>query len=411
MQVGKYTILALRNIHYTKNLNISRIIKTNKPKMRPFLIDTDPGYDDLCACLTALKSDKISVKAISLVAGNTTVDKMQASLIRILQLAKILPVFDDFVKQKKLEKIAPILENYKNDGGIKCYKGASEPIMGSYRKIHRAEWWHGTDGLGDIPHLSPITIPDLELCGKIFQDITSAQGIIELSKTYPEELEIVTLGPMTNLALAYKLDPSLPTRIKKIHVMGGNHLGIGNDSSMAEYNFIADPEAAYICLEAFNCLGNDFSIFSWEACMINRYHQDIMKFEDLQKTLNPEFKRFYETLLKNKITSNAHFLTHSVNPDYDGSFYGVVCDAQAVTAAIDPEIIEKSESYSASVELAGVRSRGALIIDRNMGREPEPFDNFKGQDWDRESFGRKRINIIHKIDVAKSYEQFKKSFT
>ena len=56
---------------------------------------------------------------------------------------------------------------------------------------------------------------------------------------------MVAVGPLTNVALAMKADPELPARIKEIYIMGGNKEGIGNITQTGEFNFVADPEAAY----------------------------------------------------------------------------------------------------------------------------------------------------------------------
>ena len=76
---------------------------------------------------------------------------------------------------------------------------------------------------------------------------------------------MVALGPLTNLALAFKIDPSIAPKIKEIFIMGGNMEGLGNASMGAEFNFYSDAEAAYIVLQAVKC---PTYIATWELCLL-----------------------------------------------------------------------------------------------------------------------------------------------
>lgn len=182
---------------------ISKILR-NTIMTRPILIDTDPGCDDMLAILMALKDPQVSVKGISLVAGNTRLRNMPANVERIFRLADLDP------------------QTYP-----KVCKGANEPIMGDiYKKSPRCQYYvNETDGLGNQPDLEPKKKDNLEaenlICEK---NLNGAEGIIKMSREFENQLEIVALAPLTNLALAYKLDNSLPSRLKKLHIMGGNHV-------------------------------------------------------------------------------------------------------------------------------------------------------------------------------------------
>lgn len=164
--------------------------------IRPLFIDTDPGCDDMVAILMALQDPKVSVKALSVVAGNTSMDFMASNILRIFEIAGI----------SEQDPLRP-----------KVYKGANEPLLGHrYRRLNRCQY-HGFDGLGDQPDLEPKR-QDPEVACQIFEtddnnnQITAANAIIEMSHKYAGELELICLAPLTNLAIAYKLDNTLPSR-------------------------------------------------------------------------------------------------------------------------------------------------------------------------------------------------------
>ena len=167
---------------------------------RPTFIDTDPGCDDLVALLMALKSDQLEVVGISVCAGNTSLEHMVTNIYRIFELSG-----------------NP--ENFK----IPVYLGAKQAILGKYRAPEAATWFHGRDGLGDCPELAPKAVSNETSTERLVQkNVSAAQGIIDASKKYQNELELITLGPCTNLATAFLIDNDLPTRLKKLTVMGGN---------------------------------------------------------------------------------------------------------------------------------------------------------------------------------------------
>lgn len=172
---------------------------------RDVFIDTDPGCDDAVMIAMALGSPDIHVTGMSTVAGNSTVDNTTRNALAILER------FD------------------RTD--VPVAKGAANPITGSF---DTAEWIHGPNGIrGDLP--APTTDP---------VDAHGAEFLLERSHEYGEDLTIVAVGPMTNLATALLRDPSLPDRVDDIYLMGGAAMVSGNKTPMAEANFHNDPVAA-----------------------------------------------------------------------------------------------------------------------------------------------------------------------
>ncbi len=107
-----------------------------------------------------------------------------------------------------------------------------------------------------------VSLPPSDLT--IISNEGAVDAIIRLAKTYPGEVTMVCLAPLTNLGLALKSDPSVASQLKEVVIMGGNMEGVGNASIAAEFNFHSDPEAAYVVLDVIKC---PVILVSWELCM------------------------------------------------------------------------------------------------------------------------------------------------
>jgi purine nucleosidase len=178
---------------------------------RRVLIDTDPGIDDALAILLALRSPELRVEALTIVAGNVTLDRGAENARRVLSLAR------------------------RTD--IPVAKGAARPLR---KTLRTATYWHGPNGLGGV-ELPPSTVA--------FDRRNAADLIVELAHMHPHDLTIVAIGPLTNVALALRQAPSLRHELSEIIVMGGSTVG-GNETAAAEFNFYVDPDAAQIVFDA-----------------------------------------------------------------------------------------------------------------------------------------------------------------
>jgi purine nucleosidase len=172
--------------------------------MRNFLIDTDTASDDAVAIMMALAEPSVRVLGLTTVAGN--VDLKQATQNAVLT--------------------ADICNS-----DVPVFAGADKPLNRAHDHAH---WFHGKDGLGDRGFPMPKRKPERE---------HGVDAIVRLAQAEPG-LTLVTLGPLTNIALALKRDPQLPERIGRCVVMGGAPCCEGNVTPAAEYNIWVDPEAA-----------------------------------------------------------------------------------------------------------------------------------------------------------------------
>lgn len=175
---------------------------------RTFLIDTDTASDDAVALIMALRAPGVKVAGITTVAGNVDIDQATANALLTVELCA---------------------------ADVPVYRGAAAPLL---RPLDDARWFHGDDGLGDRGY-----VPSRRRC----EPLHAVDAILEAATAHPG-LTVVTLGPLTNLALALTRAPELAERIGRLVVMGGAPDGVGNVTPAAEYNLWVDPEAARIVL-------------------------------------------------------------------------------------------------------------------------------------------------------------------
>ncbi len=172
--------------------------------MRDFLIDTDTASDDAVAIIMALAAPDVRVLGLTTVAGNVALDPATRNALFTVEVCG---------------SDAPV------------YKGAGAPLVRTLRDAH---WFHGADGLGDHGYPDPKRTAESE---------HAVDAILRLAREHPG-LTLVTLGPLTNIALALACDPSLAGRVGRCVVMGGAPCCEGNVTPAAEYNIWVDPEAA-----------------------------------------------------------------------------------------------------------------------------------------------------------------------
>ena len=170
----------------------------------PVWIDCDPGVDDAAGILLAHALPELDIVGISTVAGNVPLSKTTANALKL----------GDFV-----------------GAAYPVYKGASGPMTRPY--VHGAEF-HGNDGFCGA------VLPESE---RTAEELTAWAGLYAAAKSHEGRLELITMGPLTNIAIALQAYPDLPQYLHRIVMMGGS-VTRGNRTPCAEYNIYADPEAA-----------------------------------------------------------------------------------------------------------------------------------------------------------------------
>jgi len=174
---------------------------------RQIIIDTDPGQDDAVAILLALASPELEVLGITAVAGNVPLALTQKNARIVCELAG------------------------RSDMAV--YAGCDAPLV---RKLVTAEHVHGKTGL-DGPQLADPVMP--------LQAEHAVDYIIDTLRSAPSgTITLCPLGPLTNIAQAFRKAPDIIERVQEIVLMGGAYFEVGNITPAAEFNIYVDPEAA-----------------------------------------------------------------------------------------------------------------------------------------------------------------------
>lgn len=183
--------------------------------MHKVILDTDPGIDDAMAIAYALAHPDIDLLALTTVFGNVSVDKSTRNA------QYILDVF--------------------GATNVDVVKGASVPVI--QEPLPHSEFVHGDDGIGNC---YPQQAHELNSNAKHtdVHALCAADYIIEQARAHPGEIDLVAVGPLSNLALALEKEPELPNLVKQLIVMGGAVDEPGNVTPVAEANFFNDPHAA-----------------------------------------------------------------------------------------------------------------------------------------------------------------------
>ena len=282
-----------------------------KPQL---LIDTDPGVDDALAILMA--AAHADIVGLGIAAGNVGLAHTVRNACTLVDLLGI---------------------------GTPVFAGCATPLVRAPEED--AAFVHGQDGFGDVGFPAPAAP---------VSDEPAALALLRLTRERPGELTLVALGPLTNLALALRLDPALPQRVARLVVMGGAVTGHGNTGKVpAEFNIGFDPEAAHVVFEAFPHL----DLIDWEATL--RHAFDDAEF-DRWLAAGDQRATFFGKIVA---TARAYNAAH----DRGGL---VAADALAMAVALDPSIVTRSETRAMSVELDGRLTRGATVVDwaNRLGR-------------------------------------------
>lgn len=285
--------------------------------MRRFLIDTDTASDDAVALVMALNHPDVRIEAITVVAGNVPLKQgVQNALYTVERCGKQVPV----------------------------YEGLEKPLL---RPLETAQYVHGQDGMGDI---------GLPLSGRRPADGHAVNVITDTIRRFVGEITLVTLGPLTNVAVALLRDPSTASKVEKCVIMGGIGFGHGNVVPAAEYNVWVDPEAAKIVFESdlpIVMVGWDvsqrFATFNDEEAEKIRSVSPLGQFcVDIQRCL----REFGMNELK------------LVGFDLP--------DPIAMAVALDPEVATVTKRLHVAVETRSELTRGATVVDHLgiTGQEP-----------------------------------------
>jgi len=280
---------------------MSSVIK--KPKI---ILDCDPGHDDAVAIIFAAKH--CDVLGITTVSGNVSLDLTTHNALIVTQIIR---------------------------ADIPVYSGADRPLIAE--AVHAPDI-HGESGLGG-PKLPELT---KELAGT-----NAVQFIIDTVRAQKDkDLWLVATGPLTNIALAIRTAPDILDKIAGISLMGGSN-SFGNRTPAAEFNIIADPEAAEIVFSS----GTKILMSG-----LNLTHQFGVLREDIAKI------REISSTVSEFVADMLEFFASMYEQRYFGEFNGPLHDPCAIMVLSNPELFEFA-SRNVEVELTGTYTRGMTVVD------------------------------------------------
>jgi len=306
------------------------------------LIDTDGGVDDalaLMAALSARRRGACTIDSITTVHGNVTAAQAADNVERVLWAHHAASV-DSF------EHICVAV-------GAEAALVGIGPIPGRWPG-------HGSDGLGAAT--LPAMLPAARR--RAPAGVHAAVHIVNRCRQRPGELTLVALGPLTNLALALRLEPKLPQLVRRVVVMGGTTEARGNASAVAEYNVLCDAEAAHIVLGAFSAA--KLTLVGWEVVLASGFSWE--QYDSLVSGAGPmcrltrDLFSVYEKMVRKSQTGG----TVEAQPVQAEAF--CPADAFAMAVALRGEggsvaqVVRREAAVCVGVELSG-RCRGLTVCD------------------------------------------------
>ena len=283
---------------------------------RTFLIDTDTASDDAVALIMALRAPDVRVAAITVVAGNVPVEQATRNALYTVELC---------------------------GADVPVYSGAVKPLLRAYQN---ATWFHGRDGLGDHNYPAP---------RRPAQPKHAVDAIVETIEANPG-IVLVTLGPLTNVALALSRQPSIASNVSRCVIMGGNPCCEGNVTPAAEYNIWVDPEAASVVMRS----GLPIELIGWHLCR----GEAVLGPADIAHV-----ESFSTNLARFAIECNSHArVAYKIQTGEDG-----ICLPDPVTMclALDPTVGTSWSDHYVEVETASELTRGMTVVDRLNAAEDE----------------------------------------
>ncbi len=307
---------------------------------RTFLIDTDTASDDAVALVMALRAPEVEVAAITVVSGNVPVDQGVKNALYTAELC---------------------------GAGVPVYRGAERPLE---RAPVFARFFHGEDGLGDVGYPPPQGSPTPG---------HAADALVATVRANPG-LTLVTLGPLTNVALALERDPGIAGLVARCVVMGGAACTVGNVTPAAEFNVFVDPDAARAVFRS----KLPVEMVGWELCRgaANLDDDEMARV----RAFETPFADFTLDCNRTAIEANRHMCG---DPGLG------LPDPVAMAVALEPSICTQKSACYVDVEVESDLTRGMTVVDR-LGVTGEERNRAV---WGELRTGPPNVTVCWEIDV------------
>lgn len=296
------------------------------------ILDTDGGVDDAQALLLLIANGR-APHAITTVFGNVDLDTATDNVLSVLAVA---------------------------GAAIDVHKGAHEPLV---QEIIHAREIHGEDGLGGAPR--PHTIAEIagsDAAGFLVTELS-------IAATTGQPIDLLFIGPLTNLAMALQAAPGIVAGIGRLTVMGATVYGRGNTTPAAEFNIYADPEAAAVVFAA----DIETVVVPWEPCVSH-----FLTGAEVDALFAAVPESDYRTF---SLALAAH-ARKSLAGRGKGDFLRFV-DPFAAAVAVEPGIVTRSLRASVDVALAPGIARGMTVVDPSFRLGTPPVTIVEAANLDR----------------------------
>ena len=289
--------------------SISFPLTTMPSPSRKLLIDTDTASDDAVALIMALRSPAVQVLAITTVAGNVGVEQATQNALYTVELC---------------------------GSDVPVFAGAAAPLM---RPLEDAVWFHGRDGLGDHGYRPAARTTEREF---------AVDALVRILQANPGT-ELITLGPLTNIALALGQWPRLADHVSRCVVMGGAPCCEGNVTPAAEYNFWVDPEAARVVLRS----QLPIELVGWQ----HSRGAAVVQGAEIEQILALNTK-FAEFAIRSNDTAAAAYRLQT------GQEGIALPDPTAMAISLDPALARVATKHWVDVQVDNGLTRGMSVVDR-----------------------------------------------
>jgi purine nucleosidase len=313
----------------------------------PVFVDVDTGVDDAMALVYLFASDDAEVVGIASTAGNVPVQQVCENNLALLELCQIT--------------------------GVPVSKGSEQPISAPLRT---AEDTHGPAGMG----YAQLPSTDRQLTAH-----DAAQAWVRAARAYPGELVAIATGPLTNLALALRIEPTLPKLLRRLVIMGGAFDYRGNTTPVAEWNISVDPESAAEVFAVWSAawglqppkhipivLGlNLTENIAMTPALLSRLAAAAESSSMPMSVLDDRGTRSVASNPLIAVLEDAMRFYFEFHFDQGEGYLAHLHDPLAAAVALDPDLVE-CRPAAIDVELTGTLTRGMTIADwsNHWGREP-----------------------------------------
>lgn len=312
-------------------------------KKIPVIMDVDTGIDDAVALMLAMSAEELDIKGITTVAGNQTIEKTTRNTLDVVE--------------------------YFGRQDIPVARGYSKPLV---REQIIAAYAHGESGLGTA------VLPEAK---KHAEELDAVSFIRKALEESDEKITLVPTGPLTNIAILLLSYPHLKEKIDKIVLMGGGAY-TGNSNAVAEFNILADPEAANVVfasgVQIVMC-GLDVTL---KAIITSSEIDQLKALGNKAGDFAAEAFSFYLNMYRK----------NRKNDELDGC---AVHDAVTIVYLTHPELI-RTKSGTATVDIDGKYTYAATAVDFTPWRDKTKDNVLVGVDIDRDAFAQLVLDACKK---------------